>query len=36
MSKFTGGHDLYDEIKTLGDGNIELGFERFDGTKLYI
>ena len=36
MSKFTGGHDLYDEIKTLGDGNIERGFERFDGTKVYI
>lgn len=36
MSKFTGGYDLYDEIKNLGGGDINIGFNRFYGTKLYI
>ena len=36
MSKFTGEYDLYDEIKNLGGGDINIGFNRFYGTKLYI
>lgn len=36
MSKFTGEYDLYDEIKNLGGGDINIGFNRFYGTKLCI
>lgn len=36
MSRFTGNYDLYDEIKSLGGGNMQIGFNRFNGTKLYI
>lgn len=36
MSKFSGKFDLYDAICIMGDGNIETGFEKFNGTRLYI
>lgn len=36
MSRFTGKYDLYDEIKLLGNGDIQQGFNVFKGTKLYV
>ena len=36
MSKYTGRFDLYDELIDLGDGDINKGFNRLNGTKIYI